>query len=45
MPELIPKAAALRIIFDSIGKPATEIYQKVRELQPVEAGWIEASAR
>lgn len=37
MAELIPKAAVLRIIFDSVGQPATEIYQKVRELQPAEA--------
>ncbi len=37
MPELIPKAAVLKIIFDSIGKPATEIYQKVRELPGVDA--------
>lgn len=44
MNELIPKAEALRTIFDNVGKPATEIYQKVRELQPVAAGWIEASA-
>ena len=28
----VEKAAVLRIIFDSVGKPATEIYQKVREL-------------
>ena len=32
MPELIEKAAVLKIIFDSVGRPATEIYQKVREL-------------
>lgn len=44
MPELISKAAVLKIIFDSIGKPATEIYQKVRELPGAGAGWIEASA-
>lgn len=44
MNELIPKAAALRIIFDNVGKPATEIYQLVREIPPVTAGWIEASA-
>ena len=37
MAELISKAAVLRIIFDSVGKPATEIYQKVRELPPAEA--------
>lgn len=35
--ELVSKAAVLRIIFDSVGKPATEIYQKVRELPPAEA--------
>ena len=28
----VEKAAVLRIIFDSVGKPATEIYQRVREL-------------
>lgn len=44
MNELMPKAAALRIIFDNVGKPATEIYQLVREIPPVTAGWIEASA-
>ena len=44
MPELISKAAVLKIIFDSIGKPATEIYQKVRELPEAGRGWIEASA-
>ena len=27
----------LKVIFDSIGKPATEIYQKVRELPGAEA--------
>lgn len=37
MADLIERSAALRIIFDSIGKPATEIYQKVRELPGVEA--------
>jgi len=36
MPEMVEKAAVLRIIFDSVGKPATEIYQKVRELPGVE---------
>lgn len=49
MPELISKAAVLKIIFDSIGKPATEIYQKVRELPaaaaPELAGWVRASER
>lgn len=44
MSDLIDRSAALRIIFDSVGKPATEIYQKVREIPPVTAGWIEASA-
>ena len=44
MNDLIPKATALRIIFDSVGKPTTEIYQLVREIPPVTAGWIEASA-
>ena len=44
MAELIERAAALRVIFDSVGKPATEIYQKVRQIPPVTAGWIEASA-
>ena len=44
MAELIEKAAVLKIIFDSIGKPATEIYQKVRELPEAGRGWIEASA-
>lgn len=44
MNELIPKAAALRVIFDSVGKPTTEIYQLVRQIPPVTAGWIEASA-
>lgn len=33
----VEKAAVLRIIFDSVGKPATEIYQKVRELPEEEA--------
>lgn len=28
----VEKAAVLRIIFDSVGKPATEIYQRVREV-------------
>lgn len=37
MEELIEKAVVLRIIFDSVGKPATEIYQKVRELPAVDA--------
>lgn len=32
MEDLIYKKDALRIIFDSVGEPATEIYQKVREL-------------
>ena len=38
----VSKAAVLKIIFDSVGKPATEIYQKVRELPPaatVHAHW------
>jgi len=34
---LIEKEKALRIIFDSVGQPATEIYQKVRELPEAEA--------
>lgn len=38
MPELISKAAVLKIIFDSVGQPATAIYQKVREL-PGAAIW------
>lgn len=38
MTELISKAAALKIIFDSVGKTATEIYQKVWEL-PGAAIW------
>ena len=33
----VSKAAVLRLIFDSVGRPATEIYQKVRELPGVEA--------
>ena len=37
MAELISKAAVLRLVFDSIGKPATAIYQKVRELPPADA--------
>lgn len=37
MSDLIDRSAALRIIFDSVGRPATEIYQKVRELSPAEA--------
>lgn len=37
MDEQVSKAAVLRIIFDSTGKPATEIYQKVRELPGAEA--------
>lgn len=46
MAELIEKAAVLRIIFDNVGKPATEIYQKVRELPAVErAGWVRAAER
>lgn len=46
MAELIEKAAVLRIIFDSVGKPATEIYQKVRELPTAErAGWVRAAER
>lgn len=48
MAELIEKAAVLRIIFDSVGKPTTEIYQKVRELPAADAqeraGWVRASA-
>ena len=40
----VSKAEVLKIIFDSIGKPATEIYQKVRELPEAGPGWIEASA-
>ncbi len=44
MNDLIDRSDALRIIFDSVGKPATEIYQLVREIPPVTAGWIEASA-
>ena len=35
MAELLEKAAVLRVIFDSVGKPATEIYQLVRELPTV----------
>lgn len=35
MPEMISKAAVLKIIFDSVGEPATAIYQKVRELPGV----------
>ena len=30
MSDLIERSAALRVIFDSVGRPATEIYQKVR---------------
>ena len=37
MAELIEKAAALRVIFDSVGKPATEIYQAIWELPAAEA--------
>lgn len=37
MEDLIYKKDALRVIFDSVGKPATEIYQKVRELPGAEA--------
>lgn len=37
MAEMVSKAAVLRIIFESVGKPATAIYQKVRELPPAEA--------
>ena len=33
----VSKAAVLRIIFDSVGRPATEIYQKVRELPGVDS--------
>ena len=40
----VSKAAVLKSIFDNVGKPATEIYQKVRELPGTERGWIEASA-
>lgn len=36
MPELISKAAVLKIIFDSMGQPATAIYQKVREMPGAE---------
>ena len=49
MAELIEKAAVLRVIFDNVGKPATEIYQNVRELPaadaPERAGWVRASER
>lgn len=49
MEDLIYKKDALRIIFDSVGKPATEIYQKVRELPPTEAvertRWIPVTER
>lgn len=38
MSDLIDRSAALRIIFDSVGQPATEIYLKVREL-PGAAIW------
>lgn len=44
MADLIERSAALRVIFDAVGKPATEIYQLVRKIPPVTAGWIEASA-
>ncbi len=37
MDEQVSKAAVLRIIFDSVGRPTTEIYQKVRELPGGEA--------
>lgn len=33
----VEKAAVLRVIFDSVGKPATEIYQKVREVPEADA--------
>ncbi len=36
MSDLIERSAALRVIFDSVGRPATEIYQKVRELPAAE---------
>jgi hypothetical protein len=36
----VEKAAVLRIIFDSVGKPATEIYQKVREVPEADAGTV-----
>ena len=32
----VSKAAVLKIIFDSVGQPATKIYQMVRELPPAE---------
>ena len=42
----VEKAAVLRVIFDSVGKPATEIYQKVREVPETErAGWVRAAER
>ena len=50
MAELLEKAAVLRVIFDSVGKPATEIYQKVREMPTVDAAaekprWIPVTER
>ena len=36
MSDLIERSAALRVIFDSVGRPATEIYQEVRELPAAE---------
>ena len=47
--ELYKKTDVLRVIFDSVGKPATEIYQLVRELPTVEAAeklrWIPVTER
>lgn len=38
----VDKSAVLKIIFDSVGKPATEIYHRVRDLPAAEI-WNPAS--
>ena len=46
MSDLIERSAVLRVIFDSVGRPATEIYQKVRELPAAEEPyWIPITER